>query len=498
MRIHIKTITIFLGCLLGVFTQLSCKKLISIPGPKNTITTTELFVSLDQAETAMAGVYTRMINGDNPDPTGSAKQVWSAGAVRLMAGLSSGELFNSGGPGNMDYYVFSTSKLNLYNNPGSLSIWKTAYITIYGVNSIIEGIAASTSPALSVTARKELTAEAKFIRAFTYFNLVNLFGDVPLALTVDFNKTVNMPRTPQEQVYKQIIEDLKEAQATLRPDYSATSDERVRPNKWAATAMLARVYLYLKEYEKAATEATALINEVGLFGLESDLNKTFQIGSREAIWQMKPYAEQSNLKNATPEGFVTIPSPLHTGTATFCLSKHLLDAFEPGDKRRVDWVDSTNNNGDPVIGGTITFYPTKYKIGRSNGALGVPGEYYMMLRLSEMYLIRAEAAANGAPEGISGAIDDLNEIRWKAGLLKLPATLSKEQVITAIEQERQVELFAEWGHRLFDLKRTNRASAVLQTIPLKLPWDGDHQLLYPIPVSEIRSNSALIQNPGYF
>lgn len=498
MRIHSTTIIIIFSCLFLAITQLSCKKLISIPGPKNTVTTTELFNTSAQAETAMAGVYTRMINGDHQNPSVGGTKTWSAGAVRLFTGFSSGELYNGYGASTIEYYVFSTNKLTLFNSTPSFEIWKTAYITVYGVNSIIEGIAASTSPALSVTTRKELTAEAKFIRAFTYFYLVNLFGDVPLALTVDFNKTVNMPRTPQDQVYRQIIEDLKEAQTTLRPDYSLTPDERVRPNKWAATAMLARVYLYLKEYEKAATEATALINEQGLFGLEADLNNIFKPVSREAIWQMKPFAEHSQVKNATPEGYVTIPTPLHQGFAPFCLSKQLLDAFEPGDKRRVDWVDSTNNQDDNMVGGTITFYPTKYKIGQSNGEIGTPGEYYMMLRLAEIFLIRAEAAANGAGAGIAGAIDDLNSIRWRAGLLKLPATLTKEQVLTAIEKERQVELFAEWGHRWFDLKRTNRASAVLQTIPIKLPWEGDHQLLYPIPVEEIRSNSFLIQNPGYF
>ncbi len=122
----------------------------------------------------------------------------------------------------------------------------------------------------------------------------------------------------------------------------------------------------------------------------------------------------------------------------------------------------------------------------------------MVLRLAEMFLIRAEAIARGNQGNLSTAIDDLNAIRHRAGLEYLPNTLNKEQVIAAVEQERQVELFAEWGHRWLDLKRTNRASVVLKTIPVKQPWEGDYQLLYPIPVEEIRDDYFLTQNPGYF
>ncbi len=176
-------------------------------------------------------------------PPLAGTNVWSAGALRLLAGLSSGELYNSGGPLQANYYAFSSNKLTTINSSSTaLLIWKGAYITIYGANSIIEGVAASTS--LREDDRKRLTGEAKFLRAFAYFYLTNLFGDVPLALTVDFHKTVNLPRAPQAAVYKLIIDDLKEAQASMSPEYSTSLGERIRPNKWAATALLARAYLF--------------------------------------------------------------------------------------------------------------------------------------------------------------------------------------------------------------------------------------------------------------
>jgi hypothetical protein len=124
-------------------------------------------------------------------------------------------------------------------------------------------------------------------------------------------------------------------------------------------------------------------------------------------------------------------------------------------------------------------------------------EYQMVMRLAEMYLVRAEAKINGAPGGKDGAIDDLNVIRNRAGLGMLAKSLSDQAVKAAVAKERQIELFAEGGNRWFDLKRTGAAHAVLTAIPLKLPWEGDYQLLYPIPVREIQTNSALIQNDRY-
>ncbi len=485
-------------CLFSCLLFISCRKLVSIPPPKNTISTVQVFATEAQAEGAMAGIYTRMIHGDEEVVySQAASNVWSAGAVRLFAGLSSGELYNSRGPADLGYYVFGTNRLTLYNSGGSSQIWKTAYITIYGANSVIEGIAASTSDALSETVRKELTGEAKFVRALAYFYLANLYGDVPLALSVDFNQTANLPRAPLQQVYHQIIEDLKEAQASMRPDYSLSMNERVRPNKWAATALLARAYLYTGDYANAAASAAEVISNQSLYNLETDLNQAFRVNSREAIWQLKQNTTNSFVQNATPEGYLTLPIPSYTGTALLSLSDQLMNAFEPGDKRRIDWVDSTDNTfgGAPSF---ITFYPTKYKIGPVNASPGPAEEYYMVLRLAEMYLIRAEAAAHGALGGLAGAIDDLNVIRHRAGLPNLPGSLTNEQVIAKIEQERQVELFAEWGHRWFDLKRTGRAHDVLSNIPLKQPWEGDYQLLYPIPVDEIKNDHFLTQNPGYF
>ena len=123
----------------------------------------------------------------------------------------------------------------------------------------------------------------------------------------------------------------------------------------------------------------------------------------------------------------------------------------------------------------------------------------MVLRLAEQYLIRAEANAHSGD--LASAIKDLNIIRQRAGLGTLPSSLTQAQVIAAVAQERRIELFAEWGHRWFDLKRTGQVDAVMSEItPQKVGaitgWKS-YQQLYPIPQSERQLNPNLTQNPGY-
>ncbi|HLX91694.1 MAG TPA: RagB/SusD family nutrient uptake outer membrane protein, partial [Puia sp.] len=163
--------------------------------------------------------------------------------------------------------------------------------------------------------------------------------------------------------------------------------------------------------------------------------------------------------------------------------------FEPGDQRRVNWVDSFASAG-------VTFYyPYKYKLSSSNGS---PTEYLMVLRLAEQYLIRAEAEANLGDS--SDAINDLNLIRSRAGLASYNSA-SNGPLLSAILHERRVELFMEWGHRWFDLQRTNLINSVMGAPGNFCQQKGGiwnpYEALFPIPESEIQLNSKLTQNLGY-
>lgn len=474
----------------------ACKRLVTIPDPVNTLTSNQVFDDEKQATAAMAGVYTQMINGSSAvsTSTNTAFSTFSDGLSTILGGLSSDELLVSQTGSLLNY---NTNKIiNPTDGGYAESIWQSAYRAIYGCNSVIEGLAASTSAKISDGVKKELTGESKFIRAFSYLYLTSYFGDVPLALTIDFNQTATMARTKQQQVYQQIVNDLKDAQTLLFADSAATMSGRVYPSKWAATALLARTYLYSGDYADAAEQATAVIGNGNIFHLESDLNNVFLTASNEAIWQLKQSNTMSNLGNATPEGMAFQPIPLNTGPVALYLTPQLLNDFETGDQRMASWVAHTDFLSSNVL--TRFYYPNKYRSGGSNISIGGPIiEMYVVLRLAECYLIRAEAEANGAGGGLSAAIADLNTIRRRAGLSDLPGSLSQDQAIAAVARERRIELFCEWGHRWLDLKRTGKAHDVLSSIAGKQPWLGDYQLLYPIPQNEIVDDHNLAQNPGY-
>ena len=135
-------------------------------------------------------------------------------------------------------------------------------------------------------------------------------------------------------------------------------------------------------------------------------------------------------------------------------------------------------------------------MGRGQAASGGSyTEYYMVLRLAEQYLIRAEAEAHGAGNGLSGAVSDLNIIRYRAGLPDYAGAILQSPILSAIAHENQIEFFAEWGHRWLDLKRTGQATTVLSAN--KGFAVSSNSLLYPIPVSELKTDPNLTQNSGY-
>jgi hypothetical protein len=211
------------------------------------------------------------------------------------------------------------------------------------------------------------------------------------------------------------------------------------------------VYLYTADWSNAAIQATAILNNTNLYGLTPGLNDVFSANSNEAIWQLQQ-SNQTFPYNATGEGFWFVPSSQTTQPDMY-LTPALLNAFEDSDLRRTTWVDST------VYAGTTYYYPYKYRIGAAQATPGgMDSAYYMVLRLGEQYLIRAEAEANGAGGGISAAISDMNVIRLRAGLSPYAGPGIADSVLKAIYHERQVELFAELGHRWLDLKRWGTAT----------------------------------------
>lgn len=466
----------------------SCKKLIEVDPPVTSINAANVYSSDATAAAVLTGIYTNM----------SKAQISSGGisSLSLFPGLSADELtlFNYSSQtnaANVAYYTNSLTNLNT----GSTDFWNNLYPFIFVANAAIEGV--SNSDNITANVKQQLLGEAKFVRALCYFYLVNLYGDVPLALTTDYNVNRLLARTSKAQIYTQTIQDLKDAQSLLSDRYMQgdrinfypdASAERIFPNKSVATALLARTFLYVGDYSNAEAQTTNIINIKTKYDTVA-LKEIFLKNSKEAIWQLQPVVT-TPITNTWDARLFVLKSggPDITGTYPVYLSTDIVNSFEVGDKRKLNWVDSVS------VGGLTYNYPYKYKNVATSGA---PTEYLMVFRLAEQYLIRSEARTQ--QNNISGGLSDLNIIRKRAGLSDT-TILDKNSLLKAIWQERKIELFTEWGHRWFDLKRTGIIDSVMSIkTPKKAngnPWKS-YQAYYPIPQSELDRDPNLNQNQGY-
>ena len=442
-----------------------CEKFVQINPPPNQLIDANVFNNDGSAISSIKGIYSQMTlsNGFASGATYSITQ---------LAGLSADELTNFSNDGTIQQ--FANNSINSSNIILQGNLWNEIYNYIYTSNAILEGVNAGNG--LSDSIKQELNGQAKFIRAFCYFYLTNLFGDVPLYTTSNYQINAVSKRTESVAVYNQIISDLKGARSLLSDGYPLSNGERVTPNKWAATALLARVYLYQHQWDSAETQSTAVINNSGQYSILPDLNTVFLANSSEAIWQLLPV--QATINTWEGANFILIANP-----TSVALNNYLMSSFETGDLRLTSWVGAYS---DGINSWNFAY---KYKV-KASSALT---EYSMVLRLAEQYLIRAEARAQKANIDISGAQSDLNIIRTRAGL---PNTTAGDQqsLLTSIAHERQIELFSEWGHRWLDLKRTNSADVILGAE--KPSWQPNAKI-YPIPSTEILNNSNITQNPGY-
>jgi hypothetical protein len=410
----------------------------------------------------------------------------------LRCGLSGDDftLYAGAGSSNLVRYYQNDLIANLSLSAGS-ELWSPLYNNIFVCNAAIEGLTLSKS--ITPLVKQQLMGEAKFMRAFFYFYLVNLFGDVPYASSTDAKVNESLTRAPVAEIYQHIIADLQEAKTLLSAEYMDANlqpytglPERVRPNRWAATALLARVYLFTGDYSDAEIESTSLIDNASLFALD-DLDNVFLKNSNEAIWQLQPIAIDHNTEEALlfiipPTG----PSDVGDGDHPVYLNDDLLASFETGDERLGHWIDSI------TVSGTTYYYPYKYKV----NAIGSDvSEYLMVLRLGEQYLIRAEARAH--LNKIEECQEDVNAIRNRAGLGDTEAN-DVDALLEEIAKQRRAELFSEWGHRWLDLKRTNTVDSVMSVASVQKggSWTAD-DALYPIPVSDMEMDRNLTQNPGY-
>lgn len=388
--------------------------------------------------------------------------------------------------------------------------WESCYRGINKANFVIgnsDRINAASEAEITKEKKDKYIGEAKFLRAFFNFLLVTRFGDMPLMSGLT-ESTDGLSRSPKGDVYEFIIQDLKDASATL---FEKSAEENGRATKGAALAMLGKVYLFMGEHQLALNT----FKEVKGYELETNFYDNFTEETEHGIESIFEIEYNDDL--GTGNQWDSSVTGAGLNEATFrgqeygCLdwfnvypSDDLLDEYEPGDTR---YSDTFYSVGDSYAGGTLTIaasdldaggqrragwkkYQNYYKDSNEDQESGINMKY---LRYADVLLMMAECENEVGLQSV--AVGYINEVRVRAGLAGLATTLSKSQVFEAIIHERKVELAGEQV-RFNDILRWGLATSELSGTNFQT---GKHEL-WPIPNREISSNkniSSENQNSGY-
>jgi starch-binding outer membrane protein, SusD/RagB family len=400
------------------------------------------------------------------------------------------------------FFVGSFPTLQEINNYAAVSPnvsiqswWQVHYRAINGANTVIDKVPSISDPSFTEAKARQLIAEAKFMRAIMYFQLVNIFAQpyqvnngnspgVPLVLQ-GFTGVVSFPsRASVNEVHAQIRRDLEEAIPDLPVSYSSAIFTRGRATKGAAAGFLSRLHLYRGEWQEAANRATEVLNN-SLYAPASDLSFYNALTSEDVF---VIYNSAIDNPRTGSGGWASYHRPATQGGRGDCpFADELVAAFaeEAGDKRFTELSDVVVAADNSTRRMTLKFPDA---VTNSDNA--------PLLRVSEIMLSRAEALAemNGVNQE---SIDLVNPIRERAGLpaWDLGQFASKEAFIDAILNERRKELCFE-GHRRLDLLRRGQPLRTSGVTAPRAVFGGPYTIM-PIPNREIDLNPNLTQNPGY-
>jgi starch-binding outer membrane protein, SusD/RagB family len=444
-----KISTIFL--LLSIILLSACKKVLDTQSELY-IDQTQSIVDKRSAQAALVGAYNAL-----------SQNGYQGNTYRYVTNLLSDNIKWVGNtPTNREFDVYSV----FTTNTRVQDLWSSIFKTVNIANNIIDKVAVVNDVTLDQTERNKLRGEAFFIRAVSYFDLVRLWGNVPLV--------ANATETPEDakgiknsspsQVYLFIEKDLDSAETLL----SATVN-RNRANRYSAKALKARLYLYQKNWVKAEDYATQVINDSADFKLTKPYSQFYAAkNSSESIFEVD---YTINNKNSYASNW--FQNPTSGGKKEFLPTDEFIALVK-----------------DANIGGSrsaLIFTTGGITYGNMNFHIATGEDQSYILRLAELYLIRSEARAqqNKVDEGLK----DLNVIRNRANVPSITNVTTTDELVDKILLERRIELAYE-SQRWFDLIRTGKAQQVLGITDA-------NKLLLPIPRQEILINSNLTQNPGY-
>jgi tetratricopeptide (TPR) repeat protein len=433
----------------------SCDDYLSIE-PKESISDELAIVDKTSLNTALRGAYRSVGDGG-----------YYGGTYVLLGFVPSG---------NVEYQVFNNLQdLNFLPEDGSFqSAWSAIYKTINITNHIIEKAPAITDINLPETEKNTILGEAHFIRALAYFDLARAFGGVPIKLTptTDVGQDTKISRSTLAETYDQVMRDLEAAE-----DLLPSTVNRVRVSQPTVKALRARYHLYNEQWAEAITYATAVIDLSANYKLVGPFCGWFKNGvtqTAESIFEI-PFSPQNTNSLRTPMNLLARGGEYRfrpTDAVVNILRKPSLG----GERRSL--LDSATQNGQTQYAGALYY--------RSPAT-----DPSYILRIAEQYLIRAEAKAE--LNDLSGALDDLNIVRTRAGLPN-SAAITKEDILDAILEERRFEFLWE-AHRYFDLTRTGKLKQKIEALKPNLTVTSKLDL-FPIPSNEVILG-GLTQNPDY-
>ncbi len=463
----------------------SCNKFLDLQ-PENQINDQSFYKTANDFEAAIVGPYANLQDLHNNSFLYLTELTTDNAMVTLQ----------SPGMSEMECDEMRITSSNGYVS----SCWSSSYIAIARCNNILSRIE---SAGINKDSKNQYKGEAFFLRAYCYFNLVRLFGPLPIVET-EFRSpnqvaAYDMTRKPVSEVYSLIIKDLDSASLMLA---NVTTLGKGRASVGAANTLLGKVYLTLKQYDKAATVLKSVI-DMNKYSLVNDYKSLFAKNNdelAESIFEIKYLSGSVGEGNSFAQQFIPV---LYGGMLLFpgnqlgggrlSPTSDVANAYEPNDLRKKASIsDSISLTGGGVY---RMWYGLKFVDFTAKDVTDMDNNF-TALRYADVLLMYAEALNETGKT--TDAHTYLNMIRNRAGLASLTG-LSTADFRLALERERRVE-FLDEGQRWFDLIRTNRAQTVLnkyftdngKTFSVK-----DYQLLMPIPQHEIDINPKLVQNTGY-
>jgi len=354
------------------------------------------------------------------------------------------------------------------------SYWTSCYNTIFRANTVLAYIDNVSDPDL----KDQYQGEAEFIRALTYFNLVRLFGEIPLVTEVVYEGDCDAYAAKSvDEVYDVIISDLEDAALLLPKSYEAK--DLGRATSGAAKGILAKVYLTLQDYSSAETLLNELMGSSYDYRIIEDYNDVFYSEMNDEILFAVRYEAGVGGEGQDFSYQMTMLGGIVRGNNP---TDDLLAAYEAGDARY-----DVSVTDDLMCG--------KYL---SDASAGDAGNDWIVLRFADVALMYAEVS-NELYGPTQTAIDLVNELRDRAALVQFNlADYDKDSFRDAIAHERRIELAME-SHRWFDLVRTGKAEEVMSAIGTSEGFTYEsYRVLFPIPQREIDvSDGCLDQNPDY-